>query len=156
RVRYQLAFSLGAIAGDMPNRALAELARRDGNDSWFRLAILSSVNGRAGDLFRLLIADNDLRASSHGRDILAALGALIGSANRKNEITDFVQGLNAIPEADNAVPRNLVRKFAAKLPASARGQVSGANGGKAGAILSDLLRDARTIAPDGKRRDRER
>jgi HEAT repeat protein len=51
RVRYQLAFSLGAVRGEMPGRALAKLARRDGGDSWFRLAILSSVNGRAGEVW---------------------------------------------------------------------------------------------------------
>src|SRR3989442_5032042 len=65
RVRYQLAFSLGSVSGEMPNRALVKLARRDGGDSSFRLAILSSANGRAGELVRLLVADTELRAAAH-------------------------------------------------------------------------------------------
>src|SRR5206468_929156 len=73
RVRYQLAFSLGAVRGEMPSRALVKLARRDGADSWFRLAILSSINGRAGEVFRLLLADPEFRTAAHGRELLAAL-----------------------------------------------------------------------------------
>ena len=44
-VRYQLAFSLGALAGIQPARSLAALAIRDGADPWSRTAILSSVTG---------------------------------------------------------------------------------------------------------------
>ncbi|PYV15810.1 MAG: hypothetical protein DMG07_08960 [Acidobacteria bacterium] len=80
RVRYQLAFSLGSVSGEMPSRALVKLARRDGGDSWFRLAILSSANGRAGELFRLLVADTEFRVVPHGRTLLLALADLIGSA----------------------------------------------------------------------------
>src|SRR5262249_20941741 len=42
-VRYQLAFSLGVVQGEMPARALTRLALRDGADSWVRLAILTST-----------------------------------------------------------------------------------------------------------------
>src|SRR5262245_13466880 len=55
RVRYQLAFSLGAVRGEMPNQVLAGLARRDGTDPWCRLAVLSSVDTRGGEVFRILI-----------------------------------------------------------------------------------------------------
>src|SRR5262249_8950880 len=77
RVRYQLAFSLGAVPGELSSRALAKLARRDGGDSWFRLAVLSSVNSRAGEVFRLLIENKDFRASGHGRELLGTLATLI-------------------------------------------------------------------------------
>src|SRR5207248_4194751 len=100
RVRYQLAFSLGAIPGEMSSRALGRLAGRDGSDSWFRLAILSSVNGRAGDVFRLLIEDKKLRTSDHGRKLLASLATLVGSANRKHEIAAFAQGLDHLPDSE--------------------------------------------------------
>jgi putative membrane-bound dehydrogenase-like protein len=156
RVRYQLAFSLGAIQDEMSSRALAKLARRNGGDSWFRLAILSSVNGRAGEVFRLLIEDKDFRTSNPGRELLGALAALIASANRKNEMTALIQGLNALPESEQALLRDLVRHLVAKLPASGRGgrtdlSLSHAGGGKAEAVLADLLRDALKTAPDEKR-----
>jgi putative membrane-bound dehydrogenase-like protein len=151
RVRYQLAFSLGAVEGEMPNEPLAKLARRDGADPWCRLAILSSVNSRAGEVFRLLAEDKDFRTSTHGRAMLGTLATLIGSANRKNQMAAFVQTLNALPEGENSLLRDLVRNLVAKLPASGRGRLAGADGGKAGAVLADLLRDALKTAPDEKR-----
>src|SRR5262249_2659033 len=85
-VRYQLAFSPGTLRGEMPGRALGKLARRDGRDPWFRLAILSSVIGRAGEVFGLLLADREFRATAHGRELLSALAAVIGGANRADEV----------------------------------------------------------------------
>jgi putative membrane-bound dehydrogenase-like protein len=151
RVRYQLAFSLGAVQGEIPNQPLANLARRDGADPWCRLAILSSVNTRAGEMFRLLAEDRDFRTSDNGRAMLGTLARLIGSANRKNEMEAFIQTLNALPESENALLRDLVRNLVAKLPASGRSQFTEAGSGKVGTVLADLLRDALKIAPDEKR-----
>src|SRR5947208_1599770 len=53
-VRYQLAFSLGAFPTETAVRSLVKLAHRDGTDSWFRLAVLSGVNERQGEVFRRL------------------------------------------------------------------------------------------------------
>jgi putative membrane-bound dehydrogenase-like protein len=150
RVRYQLAFSLGAIQGEVPNQALAKLARRDGADSWCRLAILSSVNSRAGDVFRLLVENQDFRNSDHGRAMLGTLAKLIGSANGKSEIAALVHSLNSLPEGENALLRDLVRNLAAKLPASGLAQFA-ETGGKAGVVLAELLREALKAAADEKR-----
>ncbi len=151
RVRYQLAFSLGAVRGEMPSRALVKLARRDGGDRWFRLAVLSSVNGRAGEVFRLLLADKVFRAAPHRREFLAALAAVIGSANRPDEIAAVAQGLDVLPADDQALAKETVRVLVARLPAPGREQFARLAGGKAGAVLADLLRDALKTAPDGKR-----
>src|SRR5438552_10979300 len=113
RVRYQLAFSLGAVQGEMPNRALVKLARRDGADSWFRLAVLSSVNGRAGEVFRMLLADQEFRAAAYGRALLAALAERIGAANRAAEVTALAQGLAALPEGEQALAKEIVRSLVA-------------------------------------------
>src|SRR5262249_35562157 len=115
RVRYQLAFSLGAVRGEMPARALVKLARRDGGDPWFRLAILTSVNGRAGDVFRSLLADRDYRAGPQGRAFLLALVGLIGSANRADEVAALTKGLDALPEGEQALTKEIVRGLVAKL-----------------------------------------
>jgi putative membrane-bound dehydrogenase-like protein len=151
RVRYQLAFSLGALLGELPNQPLARLARRDGADSWCRLAILSSVSYRAGEVFRSLAEDKEFRSSASGRAMLSTMATLIGNTNRKNEMAVFVQSLDALPESESALFRDLVSSLAAKLPASSRGQISRAGSGKVGTILADLLRDALKTAPDEKR-----
>ena len=151
RVRYQLAFSLGAVRGEMPSRALVKLARRDGADSWFRLAILSSINGRAGEVFRMLLADQEFRAAAHGRELLAALASVIGAANRSDEVAALAQGLDALPEGEQALTKEIVRGLVAKLPVAGREQFARLAGGRAGATLADLLRDALKTAPDEKR-----
>src|SRR5262249_55721848 len=142
RVRYQLAFSLGAVRGEMPSRALVKLARRDGGEAWARLAILSSVNGRAGAVFRLLLADKEFRAAPHGRELLRAVAAVIGGANRSDEVAALAQGIDALPEGEKTLTKEIVRSLVAKLPAAGRDPFARLAGGKAGAILAELLRDA--------------
>ncbi len=155
-VRYQLAFSLGAVHGEMPNRALAKLAQRDGADSWFRLAILSSVNGRAGQLCRLLLREQQYRATRPGRDFLMALARLIGSANRADEIAALAQGIDALPEDDRELSRDLARSVVANLPPGGRRQFAQLSNGKASALFADLLQDALKTAVDDQRPPAER
>jgi putative membrane-bound dehydrogenase-like protein len=151
RVRYQLAFSLGAVPGEMPNRVLAKLARRHGSNPWFRLAILSSVNGRAGAVLRLLLVDQEFRASAYGREFLAALAAVIGSANRAEEIAALTQGIDLLPEGEKALTNQLVSGLVAKLPADEREPFARPSGGRAASILAGLLRDAQETAADENR-----
>src|SRR5262249_6761578 len=127
-----------------------KLARRDGADSWCRLAILSSVNSRAAEVFRLLAEDKGYRSTGRGREMLGTLVKLIGSANQKSEMAALIETLNALPEGEDALLRDRVRDLVAKLPASGRSQLTEA-GGKAGAVLADLLREALKTTPDEKR-----
>ena len=66
RVRYQLAFTLGAFTGQDTTAALVRLARTNGSDNWFRVAILSSAHAVPGDLLTALLAD-EVRTTSGGR-----------------------------------------------------------------------------------------
>jgi putative membrane-bound dehydrogenase-like protein len=150
RVRYQLAFSLGAVQGDLPSRALVRLALRDGSGPWVRLAILSSLTDRAGEVFRLLSADKGFRTAAHGRAFLATLAAQVGAANRKNDVAAVVKALDELPADEKALAQEIVRGLVSKQPAAAREQFTGAAGGKAAALLVELLRDARRTAADDK------
>jgi hypothetical protein len=134
----------------MPNRGLVKLVRRDGSDAWFRLAVLSSVNGRAGQVFQLLLANKEFRATPHGREFLLALAAVIGSANRWDEIAALAQEIDALPKGQQALTRDIGRSLVAKPPPTGRARFARLAAGKAGAILADLLRDAQKTAPDGK------
>ena len=80
-VRYQLAFSLGALPGTKPAAALAALAVRDGADPWMRVAILSSVTACTGEVFHRLADDAGFRSSRHGR----AIPDHAGGADRRRE-----------------------------------------------------------------------
>ncbi len=73
-VRYQPAFSLGALPGRNRRTALAALAVRDGADPWMRMAILSSVSGCAGEVFGQLAGNAAFRDAAHGRAFLTDAG----------------------------------------------------------------------------------
>ncbi|HMC65396.1 MAG TPA: c-type cytochrome, partial [Gemmataceae bacterium] len=156
RVRYQLAFSLGAVRGEMPSRALVRLALRDGKDPWVRLAIFSSLAERAGEVLRLLVAEKDFRAAAHGREFLATLAGQIGAANRAHDVAAVMKTLNDLPDSEKTLAQEIVRNLVARQPAAGRAQLTGAAGGKAGTIFAELLRDARKAAVDPRKDANER
>lgn len=147
-VRYQTAFTLGRIEGQA--HALATLARRDGADSWMRLAILCSSYRCAGELFGLLAADGNFRATPHGRTILGTLAAQIGAANKDHDVAAVLKPLAGLAETDKALARELVIQLVSKQPALAA-RFTGANSGQVRAILAGLLSDAKQTATDEKK-----
>lgn len=155
-VRYQLAFSLGAVTTETAVRSLVKLAQRDGADSWFRLAVLSSVNGRQGEVFRRLIASKEFRTAAHGQTMLTDLAVQVGTAGRKDALADVVKAIDELPDPEKALARTLVSSLVSKATPGVREQLTGVASGKAGAILADLLRDARRVSADPKQRDADR
>jgi putative membrane-bound dehydrogenase-like protein len=155
RVRYQLAFSLGELRGEEATRALARLARRDGADPWFRLAILSSSDDRAGGLFQLLAVDRDLRSTEPGRSLLSELASEIGAADRKADVGAAVKAIEDVPDAEKKLSRELMLSLAAKQPPAARDQLL-KDDAKVRAFLDDLLHEARKTAADVTRDDAAR
>lgn len=155
-VRHQLAFSLGAVETETAIRSLVKLALRDGANPPFRLAVLSSVNGRQGEVFRRLIAQKGFRTTAHGRSMLADIAVQVGAAGRKDALADVVGALDDLPEGEKSLAQALVRSLVSKAAPGVRDQFTGAASGKARSILADLLSDARKAAADPKRKDTER
>jgi len=147
RVRYQLAFTLGAFSGESKTDLLAALAVKDASNPLVRLAILCSVGDRGGAFFAKLLAE---RAKAGARDLLPGLVSQIAAANRADEHAEVVRAINGLSDVDKTLAGELVRAFVAKLPATAREKFAGLATGKAGAIFADLLTDARRTAVDGK------
>jgi putative membrane-bound dehydrogenase-like protein len=156
RVRYQLAFTLGLVGGEVPAPALVKLAVRDGADSWFRFAILCSCADHGGAVFGALAANRDFRGTAHGKALLAALAGQIGAANRTNDVAAVVKALDGLPDSEKALAQDVVRGLVSRQPAAGREKLSGAAGGRAGALLADLLREARRAAADDRRPPEER
>jgi len=148
RVRYQLAFSLGAARGRRRNEALATLTLQDGKDRWMRLAVASSLFQGVGDVFSRLGADSDFRSSNHGRQFLVTLAGQIGTANRADEIAVVIRSLQQLEENEKALGQQLVEALASSQKGESRARILAAAGGKAGEILEQLLREAREIAAD--------
>jgi putative heme-binding domain-containing protein len=148
RVRYQLAFSLGCLSGESPTRALVRLARRDGSDSWFRLAILSSCRDRARGVFESLLGDKDYRVMAEGRPLLSALVSLMGSASRAAEVAAVCRTLNDLPASEQDLKRDLARTLFTTLP-QGRDDFALQAGPKE--LWDEVMNDALRVAPDTQR-----
>ena len=149
RVRYQVAFTLGAFTGDEATRALSKLAIRDGTDSWMQLAILSSIGQRRGEFLAALLSDPETRSLAHVRAMLNTVAVQIGAANSKAELATMIRQLDLLAADANgkSLAEELVRNLVSKQPA-AKEMLAGATGGKAREILAALVRDAIVTARD--------
>jgi putative membrane-bound dehydrogenase-like protein len=88
RVRFQLAFTLGA--GDSPETvtALARIARRDAGDRWTQTAVLSSIHGSGVALLEALVQDQEFikGGSPNHLQLLSRLAALVGTKTDDAEL----------------------------------------------------------------------
>jgi len=87
RVLYQLAFTLGQFKDPRALAVLTDLARDHAGESWFRTAILSSLNDTASEFFHLYLSRNQFQLNPVFLDQLAAL---IGAKHDPNEIRRFL------------------------------------------------------------------
>jgi putative membrane-bound dehydrogenase-like protein len=150
RVRLQLAFSLGTNNAAGAITTLRDLAIRDGQDSWMRLAILTSAHGRRGYMLDALVNDEKLRASPSGKLLTSGLASQIGAANESNDLAIFFRIVERMPAPES---RELMASLLPKLPPKARDLVKG---GKPGMIFAELVADALKVAGDDKQPVNER
>ncbi len=80
RVRFQLAFTLGAGDSSETVKALACVARRDAGDRWTQTAVLSSIHGSGLGLLETLVQDKDFigQTTPARLQLLTRLAALVG------------------------------------------------------------------------------
>ncbi len=91
RVQFQLALTLGNIKDPRAFDALVEIAFEHPLDSWFRLAILSSVNDEASRFFQALKTRD---VNFEYGDLTAQLGSLIGAKHDSIEVTNYLNELS--------------------------------------------------------------
>jgi putative membrane-bound dehydrogenase-like protein len=143
-VRYQLAFSLGECAGESRTAALAQLARRDGQDRYVRFAIHSSVETGAGPLLARLATDSSFTAQAWGREFLQVLAAQIGRQERPEDVAAVLRVLTTV--TDEPVLQAVLTGLAPKAGSALERQVTAVAGGKTSAVLQGMLADARKTA----------
>jgi putative membrane-bound dehydrogenase-like protein len=83
RVRFQVALALGELQGRAPLEALARIARRDAEDEWVRLAMLSGLKDTALPFLQLLLAGDEPGVPT---TLLSACAALVGVRNQDAEL----------------------------------------------------------------------
>ena len=98
RVRFQLAMTLGKISGN--HRPLAQLAASDGEDAWFRAAIVNAAGPRALQvLTRMLVRHRDFFAepTEGKREMVSQLAQSIGVRGNSNDLTMLLITLDGSP-----------------------------------------------------------
>jgi putative heme-binding domain-containing protein len=152
-VRYQVAFSLGALPGALPAAALAALAKQDGADSWVRLALLSSAGPCADEVFALLAGDASFRARPHGRALLTALAAQTDVANAPEGLALVLRAVAGPLAGDPALAREVVLGLLGRMAPAAQARLTrlGQEGASVRTLIASILADARTTAGNEKR-----
>lgn len=96
-VRYQAAFTYGLVPVPDKSSLLAGIAIRDAEDPWVRLAILTSLRDEALELFKRMVPDTQLSATSGGQEFSRQLAQVIGSRNQAAEIETAVNLVVSVP-----------------------------------------------------------
>lgn len=151
RVRYQLAFSVGAFAGETAQRTLVRLLKKESTDPWMRLALLSSVVRASGAVFNELVTDQGFRTGEAGRLLLSELAGQIGAADNTLEVAAFLDGIQKLPESDKTLAQQLVRGLVSRQSAVTRQYLARLSAGRAATLLGELLAAARRTAGEAKR-----
>lgn len=104
RVRFQTAFSLGAMARDDATDALRRIARRDAGDEHIRAAVLSSASGRSARLLTALVSDREFAKQEEARTMLHLLAQSAGAGKSTYELKKIARSLLESPTTDETRP----------------------------------------------------
>ncbi|MGD9646631.1 MAG: PVC-type heme-binding CxxCH protein [Pirellulales bacterium] len=150
RVRYQLAFTVGALPVEERISILLELARRDSSDRWMRLAVQSSLAQGAGAMLARLLDDETLRRSDGGRALAAALAEQLGRQREPQQLAALAESLTKLPPDDRPLVAALLRGVAAALPKAnaLRETFAAAGASQIDDVLASLVEHARQAAVD--------
>jgi len=112
RVRYQLAWSLGAASSNAVGAALGEIAKRDSADPWTRLAIAfaATANGESGQLLDF-IADAELRKTPQGKAFVEMLVETAGASSNQLVARSALRGITLLREQDPGFQFHLLSVF---------------------------------------------
>jgi putative heme-binding domain-containing protein len=104
RVRFQVAFSLGEVAEHEPAavRALASIARRDADDVWMRMAVLSSATHVGVPLFEQIATDETSVTNGGAWMILRDLAKVVGASSDRHSAPLLLDRLAATRLASRA------------------------------------------------------
>jgi putative membrane-bound dehydrogenase-like protein len=150
RVRYQAAFTLGALPGSARTAPLAKILKHDGADRWVRLAAQSSLSEGASDVLAQLAGDAGFRTSAAAKTVLVELASQVGVQARQSEVLAALRSIDALPGENKPLATAMVVGLTEGLSrsgSSLRSQIA-SNPGKAKELLSELLTASRKKAAD--------
>lgn len=145
---YQVVFSLGAFTHPKRNQILANVIVDHGSDRWMRLAVQSSLEKGADEIFERLIASTEFAGKPYAKEFLTSLAAQIGSAKRFDEQTRAMKALQTAKldqSVASAYLRALFHKSSAELQATVLDK-----SGKADEFMQSVIKQAQQTAANQK------
>ena len=162
-VRFEVALALGETDDVQATELLAELARRDGTDRWFALAILSSTEKRSADVLARLLQDSKFTAHGDAArvSLVRQLATVVGARGDAGELATLLNTITSaketgawwqtaqlsglalgLPRHRGALGRMSLAKLLATPPAALDESVAG---------VRDVMKEIGNVALDRKR-----
>jgi len=156
QVRYQAAFSLGSFHTPARDEKLAAIILRDGSESWFRLAVHSSLSDGVARVLARLLDDENYLMSPHAAKFLAQLSEQIGRQHRAEDVALFLKAIGDLPESNSALGRELLTAMLAHADAQTKQQLAQADAGQINSAVAAILKQARETAANAKAKTAQR
>jgi len=150
QVRYQLAFSLGAVQGQTRNQALTQLVLSNHQNKWLSVAISSSLFQGAGFVFQKLSTEDAFLKSTTGQQFILTLATQIGTRQRADELAAVLQSLNNIQQRDTTLASKIMEALVKNIAGEQRAKLLATTGENAAMVLQQLIVESLSIAQSSK------
>jgi putative membrane-bound dehydrogenase-like protein len=152
-VRFQAAFSIGAVSDARALDALATIALRGSSDRWIRTAVLTSIAGRTLPLIDRLAKKVGFFGSPAGHAWLDELAVLVGAENQPGEVEALLSRF-AVADTDPELVRTVMLGLGRGLQRSGgsfRAVLQGPSGAQLAPLFARAAQTARSERPDASR-----
>lgn len=147
-VRYQLAFSLGALPVPTKARALTALARQSAGDSWMELAIHSSLHDGLGAVLENLATDANYAVTDVGLQFLESLAGQIGKQQKADDLAVVFRLIRSMSSAEKNLITTIVKGLAPLDGSPLATQLSAATAGRVAEVTREILAQAIVVSQD--------
>ena len=141
-VQYQAAFSLGAFHSSARNRALVEILTRNVSNQWIRMAVQSSLNQGAAEVFSVLVKNSGVLKEQQGRNFLVALAVQIGAQKNPRDVKLLLKSLESMPSAEKKFSEILFRRLLSRASGSTKKVLAQSTSSQTSQLLKGMMQTA--------------
>lgn len=149
-VQYQAAFSLGAFESLARNQALADLLERHAANQWIRMAVQSSLDQGAGEVFEILIKNTDALKEKQIEQFLVALAVQIGAQQEAANVKRVLAALEALPMSDQKLAEVLFRNLLSRASGVTKQVIARSDSEHTAKLLKGMMQSAIAQATNDK------
>lgn len=141
-VQYQAAFSLGAFYSSPRNQALVEVLKRNISSQWIRMAVQSSLNQGAAQVFSILVKSPEFLRDKNGQNFLVALAVQIGAQKNAEDVKVFMTALENMPAANKNLSEIFFRRLLSRASVSTKKVLAQSTSKRTSELLKGMMQTA--------------